>query len=97
MKKILRVCSYYLVLFVIGVLLEGFVLMNLWQWFIVRLGVPAIGFFHAVGVALLCGFIAYQFYDFKKNEEVNLVEPVMYLFVRPLLTLIIGFLVYLLL
>lgn len=36
-----------------GCLLNGVYLMNAWQWFIVPLGVPAIGFAHALGISTL--------------------------------------------
>lgn len=34
-------------------LLRGYVLATLWQWFVVPLGMPAIGWAHAYGIAAL--------------------------------------------
>jgi hypothetical protein len=36
---------------------EGFVIMKLWNWFITVLGVPAIEFWHAVGLALFVSIL----------------------------------------
>lgn len=49
--------------FVLGPLFavfEGFALKTLWAWFLVPLGLPAIGLAHAVGVAALIGLVTHQ-------------------------------------
>lgn len=39
---------------------EGFVLKVLWAWFLLPLGLPAIGMAHAVGISALVGLLAHQ-------------------------------------
>lgn len=42
----------------LGVFYEGVVLSNLWQWFVVPLGVPAISISTAIGLCLTIGIAA---------------------------------------
>jgi hypothetical protein len=44
----------------VAIFVTGLVMMLLWGWFAVPLGVPAIGFFHSIGLATLVGFLAHQ-------------------------------------
>lgn len=41
------------VVFLVGTLLSGVVVVDLWCWFAVPLGAPEIGLFHALGLRLL--------------------------------------------
>lgn len=38
-------------------LMRGWVLVNIWGWFITRLGVPAIGIVEGLGISLMIGFL----------------------------------------
>ena len=49
--------------------LRGFVLHRLWAWFVVPLGVPAIGIAHAVGLAMLVGFLKMSQHDFDQESD----------------------------
>ena len=40
-------------LFIIGMFLQGTVLVSFWNWFIVPLGVVKIGFWHSLGFSLM--------------------------------------------
>jgi hypothetical protein len=51
----------WLVAFAIGIMIRGLVTMDLWEWFIVPLGVPSIGFGHALGLTLFLGFATYNY------------------------------------
>jgi hypothetical protein len=44
-------------IFILMAILRGFVLTYLWDWFVVPLGVTDIGAAHALGIALLLGWI----------------------------------------
>jgi hypothetical protein len=39
---------------------DGFVLMVLWGWFLIPLGLPAIGLSHAIGLSTLIGLVTHQ-------------------------------------
>ena len=41
----------------ISLLVRGLVLVDLWAWFVVPLGAPAIGALHALGISLLIQFV----------------------------------------
>ncbi len=69
---------------------KGFVLSILWGWFLVPLGVPAIGTAHAIGIAVLVSMLTYQ--HRKSSSEVSL-EPLFLSFVSPLFALAIGHIV----
>ena len=52
-----------LICFVIGILsfiVSGFALVDMWEWFIVPLGVAAIGFWHACGISLLARCLTFD-------------------------------------
>ena len=79
-------------LFLISVAIEGFVFSYLWLWFITPLGTPAISLIHAIGMCALFDFISYHYYDYRKSEEVPLATSIIYIFLRPLVVFIIGYL-----
>lgn len=78
-------------LFIIACVLEGFVLSNLWDWFIVPLGVRPISILHAIGICVLLDFITYHYYDYRKSEEIGIISSLTYIIIRPLIALIVGF------
>lgn len=43
-----------------GILLRGWVILSYWAWFIIPLGAPAIGFWHALGASALVGYLTMQ-------------------------------------
>jgi len=81
-------------LLAISFLLEGFVLLCLWAWYLVPLGVPQINLFHAIGLAITVSLLTYHYYDFQKSEKAGIIQPINYLIVRPLVTLLIGWLLH---
>lgn len=81
-------------LFVLACLLEGLALVNLWEWYVVPLGCQQISFFHAIGLSLLVNLLTYHFYDFQKNDKPSVIQPLMFLLVRPLVVLSVGWLLH---
>ena len=51
----------HLVLLLLSMLWTGFVIMNLWNWFIVPLGVISITLFHAIGIDMLISLMTPSF------------------------------------
>ena len=43
--------------FVFSAVSRGWLLAKAWGWFIVPMGVPAIGLFHAMGISALIGYL----------------------------------------
>ena len=71
-------------------LLGGWTLSWLWFWFIVPLGVPAIGVAHSIGIVGLVGFLTKQY---NKTEETS--EALSFAIIAPLMALSIGYIVHL--
>lgn len=81
---------------VLGMLINGIVLSFLWQWFLVPLGLPALGLIHAMGVGLIVRYLTYQTVNCKKEDDqqqvwVQLASSLLY----PLFILLFGFIVHL--
>ena len=85
----------YFILFLVGIFIESLVFLCLWHWFMMPLGLPVISILHAMGLMIFLDFITYHYYDFKKSEEASVVIPFKYIFVRPLIAFIMGFLIHL--
>lgn len=46
-----------LILSLILMIISGFTIMWMWSWYIVPLGLPAIGLIHAIGIDMLVSFV----------------------------------------
>jgi hypothetical protein len=92
--KLLGLFSSFLLLFTIASVLEGFVLSSLWEWFVVPLGVRHISIVHAIGICVLLDFLTYHYYDYKKSEEIGLIESLKYITVRPVTAYIVGIILH---
>lgn len=75
--------------------LQGFVLVHLWAWFLVPLGLPPIGIAHAIGIALIAGMLAPRARDSKEKEEKKKLVVNLDPFLSPLLFLLFGYIVHL--
>lgn len=84
----------FLLFMLVSLALEGTVLYYLWGWFVVPLGAPSISFWHALGLGLVVSFLTYHYYDFKKNDEAGIYEPLCYLLVRPGFTFLVGWIIH---
>lgn len=85
-------------LFLFGVLVTGFVVKEMWEWFVVPLGVMPINLWHAAGFACLWSFMCppVDLSELQKKDQEHQVAAVVgkmigYLVVRPLVVLLIGF------
>jgi hypothetical protein len=78
-------------------ILNGWVLSQLWQWFVVTtfnlrpLSIP-----EAIGIAMVVGFLTHEYNDSKKEEHKGwaVVVPLLMAFVGPLITLLAGYILY---
>jgi len=86
------IVSTFAFLFTAAALLRGWVLSLLWDWFLVPLGVPSVGFWHAVGLCLVVTFLTYHYYNFQRSKP-NLIEALVYV-LSPLAVLGIGWVVH---
>lgn len=92
--SILKLFGVLLLLLAIASCLEGSVLYCLWEWFVVPLGLKSVSVSHAIGLAVLLNFITYQSYDYEKSEQVGLVKSISYIFIRPIVVYIVGYIVH---
>lgn len=76
-----------------GYLLNGWALFKLWGWFIVPFGLPPLSIPWAIGVAIVVGFLTtHSIPKGQKEDDISLALVVM--FVRPLISVFIGWIVY---
>ncbi len=64
MKKL-----FYVVTFLIGFALNGFVLVDLWAWFVLPLGAPTVSFAHAIGLDLLVTYVVQRRSDVEPTKK----------------------------
>ena len=80
----------------ISIPLSGFTVSALWGWFLVPLGVPAIGIAHGCGISLIVGYLKGTESEPESTGELPLVaakallNPPMYLAVGYLVHLVMG-------
>jgi hypothetical protein len=65
-------------------LLRGLVLVSLWGWFVVPLGVPGIGIAHAIGISILASLFLFGLATDKSSEEQEGWVKVIHAFVKAL-------------
>lgn len=80
-----------LLLFV-NAIVRGFVLSILWGWFLVPLGVPAVGVAGAIGVALVIGMLTEHLKNQDSTEDVGVQITVSLL--SPFFILLLGYIVH---
>jgi len=90
--KLLGLALLYFLSFVICLAVEGVILVHLWAWFLVPMGIISIDFKQALGLLILVNFLTYHFYGFKREEYglALLADALIFLLVRPLMILLIG-------
>jgi hypothetical protein len=81
-------------------IINGWVLSQLWKWFVEPFGVPALSVPYAIGVSLIVGFLTHQRNtsrstdDRDKGEKItSAVAEILTSFTLPLITLGIGWIV----
>lgn len=62
-------CLVAIVTLVAGVFLRGLTLSLLWGWFVVPLGPPAVGLWHALGLAVLANLVAGSKKPLQKKDD----------------------------
>jgi len=82
-----------IVLIPFSLALKAWVLAILWTWFVVPLGVPAIGNAHALGLAGLIWFSMYSGNN-RKLEDYDVGEAVVSSILAPLIALLVGWCCY---
>jgi len=82
-----------LALMVVAYLLDGVALKLLWGWFLVpTLGFPAISLVQAIGISIVIGFMTQQHIPRDEDEKKELY---VYVFLTPILAIVIGWIVHL--
>lgn len=78
----------------ISAVLKGFVLTKLWVWFIVPLfGFEPLRMPFAIGLAIVVGFLTHQVDNTKSENKTSIGEQFIATFIRPFVTLGIGYFV----
>ena len=96
----LVVAILYPVLAIVLYLLNRWILSLLWKWFMVTtFGLNPLTIAQAVGVSIIVGFLTRESGDYKKEERVGLqiIIPIFGVFIAPFLTLLTGYIVYIIL
>lgn len=74
----------FFLIFAFAILLRGFVIYKLWGWFIVPLGMQAVGILHAYGISLFVGVLMPQISgkdgDSKDGSKKIILTPLLFLF-----------------
>lgn len=83
-------------LLVISSILNGFVLVILWSWFIVPVfELPSLTIPYAIGLAMIASFLTYQWKaDPENKEKMTALTLLGVAIFRPLLTLLFGYIVH---
>ncbi|RZK29216.1 MAG: hypothetical protein EOO61_20945 [Hymenobacter sp.] len=77
-------------------IIRGFVFSILWGWFVVPLGVVAIGVAHAIGLAAVFGFLTTHLSHYQRKESDNpFGEALGRMLVVPFLVLFFAWIVHL--
>lgn len=79
----------------VGVFWGGFVLAELWGWFMVPLGVHAITYLHAAGLAtLLSVMLGSRGLQSSESGDEALITGFIYAFLIPFLGLVVGWVIH---
>jgi hypothetical protein len=71
-------------------MLDGFVIHLMWSWYMVPLGVPAIGIAHAIGIDLLVSLTAHQTIPVKDGDKEFAQKQLIRMFTRPVIILLVA-------
>ncbi len=83
-----------IVLVVPTMLLNGWVLVKLWLWFIVPLGVLAITVPHGIGIASVVSYLTYQFDSRNDADEDAWALLLVFGITKPIFALAFGYAVH---
>ncbi len=79
----------YFILMPVAIIITGLLLSVFWGWFLVPIGLPAIGIAQALGVSLVVSIMTNHNVPFK-DHELDVMQAISGLFVRPIMYLILG-------
>ena len=71
------------------ILLRAFVLVKLWSWFLVPLGIFEINYAYAIGISLIVSYLTHQT-EANKDENLDTKKYWLSAIFQPLITLLIG-------
>jgi len=85
--KVSSLIALYFSIFCLSLLIDTFVFMRLWEWFVVPFDVRQVAFREALGLLILINFLTYHFYGFKKEDNGMslLIDSLTFLFARPII------------
>ena len=75
-----------------SIFLRALTIMKLWLWFIVPLGVIQLGYIQAMGVS---GLVIFLTSEYTKEENEDYGDKLLYCYMWPILTLVIGYIIHL--
>lgn len=78
---------------VVASIVHGFVLQQLWSWFIVPFDFPELGIAHAIGISGLIRYLTYQ--PFLKTQKVDWKQHLAFAVAYPSFILLFGYIVHL--
>jgi len=77
-----------------ALIISGFTISTLWNWFAVPVGFTSIGFWHAIGIDLLITYVVSPYHpDIIENQD-EFERYMFKVFINPFLLLLIGYIVY---
>jgi hypothetical protein len=99
----IALASILMTLFVIalGCIFRGYVLMTIWNWFIVTsIGLPVLTFVPAMGVGLVIAYLTHQKSESRNIDSIEeywekMGEDLVYMFIYSVLALIVGWVIQL--
>ena len=79
----------YFILMPIAIIVTGLLLSVFWGWFLVPIGLPAIGIAPSLGISLVIGMMTNHNIPFK-DHELDVMQAISSLFVKPIMYLILS-------
>jgi hypothetical protein len=84
------------ILWFIGSLIRGFVLLKMWAWFLIPLGLPTITLWHAVGVSMIVAYLAQANLGIYKEHELDNGKAIFHGIISPWILLFFAWVIHLL-
>lgn len=73
-------------LFVVNIMVKGFVISIVWGWFMVPLGLPPVSIAMAYGLAIVISYLTHQEVENKKHDDMGVGQLLLLAFTKPILT-----------
>ena len=77
-----------------AILVHGFVLKLMWAWFLIPLGLPALGLAHACGLGLLARYLTWQRMPKSEDDEDANMRRLALNFIYPCIILSLGAIIH---